>query len=80
MWRRKMSSSRSVCAPAASSWLTPRQGRIIEDEELKREYVEAQPYGQWLKSNLMPLENLPNPKNIPGTDPDTLLQRQQAFG
>ena len=57
-----------------------RQGRIIEDEELKREYVEAQPYGRWLKNNLMPLENLPNPKNIPGTDPDTLLQRQQAFG
>ena len=27
-----------------------------------------------------PLENLPNPKNIHGTDPDTLLQRQQVFG
>ncbi len=57
-----------------------KEGRIIEDDELKRQYVNEYPYGRWLKQNLAPLENLPNPKSIHGTDPDTLLQRQQAFG
>ena len=57
-----------------------REGRIIDDSELKQRYIDEQPYEQWLKENLMPLENLPNPKNIHGTDPDTLLQRQQVFG
>jgi len=57
-----------------------REGRIIGDEELKKRYVAERPYGEWLKENLVPLEKLPNPKHIHGTDPDTLLQRQQAFG
>ena len=57
-----------------------KESRIIEDDELKRQYVNEYPYGRWLKQNLAPLENLPNPKSIHGTDPDTLLQRQQAFG
>ncbi len=57
-----------------------KQGRIIDDEELKQQFVDEQPYGRWLKENLIPLENLPNPKHIHGTDADTLLQRQQAFG
>jgi glutamate synthase (ferredoxin) len=56
------------------------QGRIIDDEELKKQFVNEHPYGQWLKENLVPLEKLPNPKQIHGSDPDTLLQRQQAFG
>src|SRR3989304_3565782 len=57
-----------------------RAGCIIGDEELKKQFSSAHPYGKWLKDNLVPLEKLPNPKNIHGTDPDTLLQRQQAFG
>jgi len=57
-----------------------RQGRIIGDEELKKEYVSAHPYAGWLKQNLIPIEKLPNPKQIHGSDPETLLQRQQVFG
>ena len=57
-----------------------KEGRIIGDEELKQRYIDEQPYARWLQENLMPIENLPNPKRIDGTDPDTLLQRQQAFG
>ena len=57
-----------------------RLGRIIDDAELKDQFIKANPYGEWLKKNLVPLEKLPAPKNIHGTDPDTLLQRQQAFG
>ncbi len=57
-----------------------REQRIIGDDELKQRCLDEHPYGQWLQENLTPLENLPNPKNIHGSDPDTLLQRQQAFG
>ncbi len=57
-----------------------KQGRIIGDDELKKEFVEANPYGEWLKENLIPIGNLPEPKQVHGTDLDTLLQRQQAFG
>jgi len=57
-----------------------KQGRIIDDEELKKQYASEHPYGKWLKENLLPLEKLPQPKQIHGSDPDTLLQRQQAFG
>ena len=57
-----------------------KQGRIIDDEELKKQFTGEHPYGQWLKENLLPIENLPNPKQIHGSNPDTLLQRQQAFG
>ena len=57
-----------------------KQGRIIDDNEIKEQFIKEHPYGEWLKKNLVPLEKLPTPKNIHGTDPDTLLQRQQAFG
>jgi glutamate synthase (NADPH/NADH) large chain len=57
-----------------------KQGRIIDDEELKKEFAVAHPYADWLKENLIPVENLPSPKQIHGSDYDTLLQRQQAFG
>jgi len=57
-----------------------KQGRIIDDEEIKKEFTQQHPYGDWLKENLLPVENLPNPKQIHGSDYDTLLQRQQAFG
>jgi len=56
------------------------QGRIIGDEELKKEFVEANPYKEWLKENLIPVSKLPEPKQVHGVDTDTLLQRQQAFG
>ena len=57
-----------------------KQGRIIGDAELKEAFAKEQPYGDWLKAHMMPIENLPQPKQIHGNDPDTLLQRQQAFG
>ncbi len=57
-----------------------KQGRIIEDDEIKQQFTRAHPYGEWLQQNMILIENLPNPKQIHGSDPDTLLQRQQAFG
>ncbi|MDZ4376354.1 MAG: glutamate synthase large subunit, partial [Phenylobacterium sp.] len=59
------------------------EGRIIEDEEIKRTLAEAAPYEEWLNDTQFKLEELslddvtaePQPN-----DPETLLDRQQAFG
>jgi glutamate synthase (NADPH/NADH) large chain len=58
------------------------QGRIIEDEEIKRQLAEAEPYEEWLKAAQYKLEELPG---MPEHDTDVgtdagLLDRQQAFG
>ena len=60
------------------------QGRIVEDEELKRTLAEAEPYEEWLKETQHKLEELSEipdaPAPVPSNDPSTLLDRQQAFG
>ncbi|MFO1070309.1 MAG: glutamate synthase large subunit [Geminicoccaceae bacterium] len=60
------------------------QGRIVEDEELKRTLAEAQPYDEWLKATQHKLEELPELPHAAsaavGNDPADLLDRQQAFG
>jgi glutamate synthase (ferredoxin) len=56
------------------------QGRIIADEELKKKYASAQPYGKWLEENHVLLKNLPEPAHLHEDDHSSILQRQQAFG
>jgi glutamate synthase (ferredoxin) len=56
------------------------QGRIIEDEEIKRSVATAQPYRQWLSQHLVHLSDLPEAPKIEPPDHATLLQRQIAFG
>ena len=56
------------------------QGRIIEDEEIKRTIALERPYRQWLDEHLVTLEQLPPAGELPKVDHDTLVQRQIAFG
>ena len=56
------------------------EGRIIADEELKKKYSSAQPYGKWLEENHVLLKNLPEPAHVHEEDHSTILQLQQAFG
>jgi len=60
------------------------QGRIVEDDELKRNLAEAQPYEEWLKATQHKLEELSELPDAtipaPANDPEILLDRQQAFG
>ena len=56
------------------------EGRIIADEELKKKYSSAQPYGKWLEENHVLLKNLPEPPHLHEDDHTSILQRQQAFG
>ena len=56
------------------------EGRIVDDDEIKRRYANEHPYEEWLKKNLVSLADLPAAKELPLPDHDTLLHRQQAFG
>ena len=56
------------------------QGRIIDDEEIKRAIVNERPYRQWLDEHLVTLADLPPAGEIPAPDHATLLHRQIAFG
>ena len=56
------------------------EGRIIEDDEIKRQIANERPYRQWLNEHLVHLDSLPPAPEVPAPDHDTLLQRQLAFG
>ncbi len=56
------------------------QGRIIDDEEIKRTVATEHPYRRWLDQHLVHLRDLPPAPEVPAADPDSLLQRQIAFG
>ncbi len=56
------------------------QGRLITDEELKKEFSSARPYAQWLRENRIELSDLRPGKEPHRFDPSTLLQRMKAFG
>ena len=57
-----------------------KEGRIIADEEIKASLAKEHPYGEWLKDNLVKLEDLPAGKEPAHPDHDTVTTRQFAFG
>ncbi len=56
------------------------EGRIIDDEEIKRAVTSQLPYRQWLDEYMIHLDDLPAAPEIPQPNPETLMQRQVAFG
>jgi len=56
------------------------QGRIIDDAELKAQLANGAPYQQWLDESQIRLEQLPAEVAAMPPGPETLLNRQQAFG
>ena len=58
-----------------------RQGRIIDDQELKEGYAARQPYGEWLDTNLLRLADLPIPnQRVERHSREELSRLQKAFG
>ena len=55
-------------------------GRIVADDEIKRELAAARPYGEWLAEHLIDIADLPDAPYLPEPDHATVLRRQQAFG
>ena len=56
------------------------QGRIVSDEEIKRDLAAAQPYATWLAENLVDIEDLPAAPYLPATSHESVLRRQRTFG
>jgi len=54
-------------------------GKVIEDEEIKSELAQAEPYQEWVNSGLIHLENLPEREHIEHTRA-SVVRRQQTFG
>ena len=57
-----------------------KQGRLIPDEELKKDFANRRPYKQWLQNQRLLLNELPAvgaPERMIG---DELLQHMQSFG
>ena len=58
-----------------------KQGRLIDDDEVKSAYASRQPYGEWLDSNLVRLHDLHIPnKNVRTYAHEELAKLQKAFG
>ncbi len=58
-----------------------KQGRIIDDDELKESYANRQPYGEWLDHNLVNLSDLKIPnQRVEEYTPEECARLQKAFG
>src|SRR5499427_8636989 len=56
------------------------KGRIVSDEEIKRELATAQPYAKWLSEYLIDIEDLPAAPYLPPPSHESVTRRQQMFG
>ncbi len=66
-------------APGRMFLLDLEQGRIIEDEEVKRHVARRQPYGEWYQQSVVHIDDLPDRAPLtPRIEP--LRSKQLAFG
>jgi glutamate synthase (NADPH/NADH) large chain len=65
--------------PGKMLLIDTREGRIIDDTELKHQIATEKPYRQWLNSSMVRLADLPA-HPVPAPSHETVLLRQQAFG
>jgi glutamate synthase (NADPH) large chain len=65
--------------PGKMFLIDTRQGRIIDDAELKHQISTDKPYRQWLNENIVRLSDLPG-HPVPEPDHQTVMRRQQVFG
>ncbi|MBT7372241.1 MAG: glutamate synthase large subunit, partial [Gammaproteobacteria bacterium] len=56
------------------------EGRLIPDEELKQDFANRRPYGEWLSRQKLELSDLPATRDELHYEPESLVQRMQAFG
>ncbi|WP_299889013.1 glutamate synthase large subunit [uncultured Lacinutrix sp.] len=56
------------------------QGRIVNDEEIKKDIISKHPYEKWLNKNLVHLRDIPAKKGPINHKEDVLEKRQIVFG
>src|SRR2546425_422458 len=55
------------------------KGRIVDDEEIKRELAAEHPYAEWLEKHLVDIDDLPAAR-AERPDHETVSERQEAVG
>ncbi|WP_304944135.1 glutamate synthase central domain-containing protein, partial [Vallitalea guaymasensis] len=56
------------------------EGRIISDEEIKKELSSEKPYKKWVDKNKLTLEDLPYPHDPAVLSQDRIIRIQKVFG
>ena len=56
------------------------QGRIVSDDEIKKELASAHPYERWLADNLVDIDSLPEAPYLPRHSHESVRRRQHMFG
>ncbi|MFA5157390.1 MAG: glutamate synthase large subunit [Candidatus Omnitrophota bacterium] len=65
--------------PGKIFFIDTQAGCLIGDREIKEKMSGLKPYGQWLKDNLVELDNIPVPA-VKKTDSQDLTRQLKAFG
>ncbi len=65
--------------PGKMFLIDTREGRIVDDEEIKQQLAAEHPYAEWLADGMVELEDLPAREHIVFSH-DSVLRRQQMFG
>ncbi len=66
--------------PGRMLLIDTREGRIVNDDELKHNIASANPYREWLDRYLLDMEKLPEVQAKEDRSTETTVQRQKAFG
>lgn len=56
------------------------KGKLVQDEEIKKEIASAYPYEEWIAKQKINIDDLPLNREPQQPDSDTVLQRQKSFG
>ncbi len=65
--------------PGKMFLIDTREGRIIDDEEIKNTLAAEHPYEQWLRDGMVELDELPAREHVVFSH-DSVLRKQQMFG
>jgi len=72
--------SKGRLQPGKMFLIDTREGRIVDDTELKQKIAAEKPYREWLTHHMIRIADLPPAREIPEPDHATVLLRQQIFG
>ncbi len=67
-------------APGRMIMIDTVRGVFLDDDQIKSELAQAQPYADWIERSKIKLEELPMPAQPPVPKHDKIRQQQQAFG
>jgi glutamate synthase (NADPH/NADH) large chain len=71
--------SKGRLQPGRMFLIDTREGRIIDDAEIKNALAAEHPYGEWLEQGMVEFDDLPERTHVVFSH-DSVLRRQQMFG